>query len=72
MKHTFTLEYRQDNGWYVGQLREIPGVFSQGEAMEELEANVEDAYKLMFESVVRLGSDKEVNVQKDTLETPIH
>lgn len=46
MKHTFTLEYWQDDGWYVGKLQEIPGIFSQGETMEELEANIEDAYEL--------------------------
>jgi len=46
---TKTLEYWQDDGWYVGRLQEIPGVFSQGETMEELKANIEDAYELMME-----------------------
>ncbi len=49
MKHAFTLEYWQDDGWYVGKLQEIPGVFSQGETIEELEENIEDAYKLIME-----------------------
>ncbi len=49
MKHAFTLEYWQDDGWYVGRLQEIPGVFSQGETIEELEENIEDAYKLIME-----------------------
>ena len=48
MKHTFTLEYWQDDGWYVGKLKEIPGVFSQGETIKELEENIEDAYKLIM------------------------
>ncbi len=48
MKHIFTLEYWQDGGLYVGKLREIPGVFSQGETIEELEANIEDAYQLIM------------------------
>ncbi len=47
MKATFTLEYWVDDGWYVGRLREVPGVFSQGETLEELEENVRDAYQLM-------------------------
>ena len=34
MKHTFTLEYWHD-GWYVGKLREVPDVFSQGETIKE-------------------------------------
>jgi predicted RNase H-like HicB family nuclease len=43
----FTLEYWIEDGWYVGKLREVPGVFSQGETLEELEANVGDGYDLM-------------------------
>jgi len=45
----FTLEYWIDEGWYVGRLKEVPGVFSQGETLEELEENIRDAYKLMTE-----------------------
>ena len=48
MKKQFTLEYWIDDGWYVGKLLEVPGVFSQGETLEELEENVEDAYKMMI------------------------
>jgi len=49
MKRHFTLEYWIDNGWYVGKLKEIPGVFSQGETLDELEENIADAYQLMME-----------------------
>jgi predicted RNase H-like HicB family nuclease len=44
-----TLEYWQDKDWYVGRLRGVPGVFSQGRSLEELEANIADAYRLMLE-----------------------
>lgn len=44
----FTLEYWQDEGWFVGRLREVPGVFSQGETLKELEANIRDAYALVM------------------------
>lgn len=44
-----TLEYWQDDGWYVGRLREVPGVFSQGKSLEELEENIREAYQLMTE-----------------------
>jgi predicted RNase H-like HicB family nuclease len=46
---SFTLPYWSDDGWYVGRLKEVPGVFSQGETLEELEVNVRDAYRLMME-----------------------
>ena len=49
MERRFTLEYWQDEGWYVGKLKEVPGIFSQGETLEELEKNIRDAYQLMVE-----------------------
>ncbi len=50
MKRFFTLEYWRDDGWFVGKLKEIPGVFSQGETLEELKVNIVDAYQMMLES----------------------
>ena len=47
MRTRFTLEYWMDNGWFVGRLREVPGVFSQGKSLEELEVNIKDAYDMM-------------------------
>jgi predicted RNase H-like HicB family nuclease len=49
MLKDFTLEFWTDDGWLVGRLKEVPGVFSQGETMEELEENIRDAYHLMLE-----------------------
>jgi len=49
MLRHFTLEYWMDEGWYVGRLKEVPGVFSQGESLEELEENIKEAYQLMME-----------------------
>ncbi|KAF5412569.1 MAG: hypothetical protein C5S47_01075 [Candidatus Methanogasteraceae archaeon] len=48
MLRHFTLEYWIDERWYVGRLREVPGVFSQGESLEELEENIRDVYRLMI------------------------
>ncbi|MFC1817253.1 type II toxin-antitoxin system HicB family antitoxin [Thermodesulfobacteriota bacterium] len=45
-----TLEYWQDEEWFVGRLIEVPGVFSQGETLDELKKNIQDAYKLMLDS----------------------
>ena len=48
MKRFFTLEYWQDDGWYVGKLKEVPGVFSQGKTLDELKENVIDAYRMLL------------------------
>lgn len=58
MIRQFTLEYWIDDGWYVGRLEEVPGVFSQGESLEELEENIRDAYQLMM-------ADEEVTLRVD-------
>jgi predicted RNase H-like HicB family nuclease len=44
-----TLEYWRDDGWFVGQLREHPAVVSQGATLDELIANIHDAYALLNE-----------------------
>lgn len=46
MTHPFTLEYWRDKEWFVGRLVEVPSVFSQGESLEELQENIQDAYDL--------------------------
>lgn len=45
----FTLEYWVDEGWYVGRLKEVPGVFSQCKSLEKLEGNIQAAYHVMVE-----------------------
>ncbi|MGB9595983.1 MAG: type II toxin-antitoxin system HicB family antitoxin [Candidatus Poribacteria bacterium] len=58
----FTLEYWIDEGWYVGKLKGVPGVFSQGKTLEELEENIKDAYKLMIE-------DEEISLPSSEVQT---
>ncbi len=65
LKH-FTLEYWKDERWYVGRLKEVPGVFSQGESLEELEENIRDAYRLMMEEEITLQFEvesKEIGIE---------
>jgi predicted RNase H-like HicB family nuclease len=47
MRSRFTLEFWRDGEWYVGRLLEVPGVFSQGETLEDLCESIQDAYNLM-------------------------
>ena len=50
MPKTLTLEYWMEDGWFIGRLKELPSIFSQGETIEELEENIRDAYELMLET----------------------
>ena len=49
MERKFTLEYWIDDGCYVGRMKEVPGIFSQGETLKEFEENIADAYKMILE-----------------------
>lgn len=63
MLKNFTLEYWKDEGWFVGKLKEVPGVFSQGETLEELEENIKEVFSLMKQE-----SDEIPNLQIQTKE----
>ncbi len=52
----FTLEYWTDDGWFVGRLKEMPAVMSQGETLEELQTMIRDAYRLMVEDAAESTS----------------
>ena len=49
MSLRFQLEYWKDGSWFVGRLPQVPGVFSQGATLEELEENIRDAYRMMLD-----------------------
>ena len=57
MLKKFTLEYWREDDWFVGRLKEVPGVFSQGKTLAELEANIADAYALIREDEEPMGAD---------------
>lgn len=43
------LEYWKDRSWFLGRLPQVPGVFSQGATLEELEEHIRDAYRMMLD-----------------------
>lgn len=45
----YTLRYWIDDGWYVGQLAEVPEVISQAITLEELQENIKDAFAMVME-----------------------
>ena len=45
----YTLEYWREDDWFVGRIVEVPGLFSQGKSLDELEMNLYDAYYLMID-----------------------
>ncbi len=64
----FRLEYWKDGDWYVGRLPEVPGVFSQGASVTDLEENIRDAYRLMLDEQSPLPA--RVHVEVKEIEVP--
>ena len=69
MALNFTLDFWIEEGWYVGKLREVPGVFSQGKNLEELKTNIKDAYDLVMQETVPTPV-KEFETTELSLEIP--
>ncbi len=57
MKLTAIIE-KSNDGWYVGQIEEIPAAISQGKTVEEVKSNLLDALALLLE-VNRESTEKE-------------
>ena len=53
----FQMEYWKDGPWFLGRLPQIPGVFSQGATLLELEENLGDACRIMLEEQGSTPSD---------------
>lgn len=69
MIRNFTLDFWQDEGWYVGKLREVPGIFSQGESLEVLKQNIQDAYDLMMQETKQIPVE-DFNSTELTMDIP--
>lgn len=48
MKFTAIIE-KAENGWFVGQVEEIPAALAQGKTVEEVKENLLDALKLILD-----------------------
>ena len=49
MKRTFNAVIKQNDGWWIGWVQEIPGVNSQGKTRAELLKNLRSALKEALE-----------------------
>ena len=50
MKYTLVIKQGKD-GFLIGQLKELPAVFTQGLSVSELRENIADAVEMYFEDM---------------------
>ena len=48
MEKVITIEYWYDEGWYIGRLQDMPGIYNQGESLEQLGENIIKAYSSLY------------------------
>jgi predicted RNase H-like HicB family nuclease len=63
MKRNFTAVVKQDEGWWIGWIEEIPGVNSQGKTYVELLKNLRSALKEAVNMILLQGSNQGYNVK---------
>ena len=55
----FTLLIRQGKTQLIGQLKEIPGVLTQGQTVSEVKENIQDALALYLEDMREDDSEQD-------------
>jgi len=54
-----TVRIIKGNSFFIGKIKEIPGVLTQGKTIEEVKENIKDALKLYLEDMREDRSDEE-------------
>ena len=67
---SLTIDYWEDEGLYVGQLRELPNVLSQGKTLDELKENIRDAYELVVQESIERRRSNHAHVRSFPLCVP--
>ncbi len=49
MEQTFEVTIEKRDKWYIGWVDAIPGAFSQGKTIKEIEENLKEAVQLILE-----------------------
>ena len=50
MEQTFEATIEKRDKWYIGWVDAVPGAFSQGRTIKEVQENLEEAVRLILES----------------------
>ena len=66
MKYTLVVKQGQD-GFLIGQLKEIPAVFTQGLSISELKENIADALELYLEDMREIYQPEGVMINEEEM-----
>ena len=66
MKYTLVVKEGQ-NGFLIGQLKELPAVFTQGLTVSELKENIADVVDMYFEDMRERYTPQGVMLQEEEI-----
>ena len=66
MKYTLVIKEGK-NGFLIGQLKELPAVFSQGLTVSELKNNIADVIEMYFEDMRERYSPQGVMLKEEEI-----
>jgi len=66
MKYTLVIKQGKD-GFLIGQLKELPAVFTQGLTISELKENIADALELYLEDMREIYQPQGVMVDEEEI-----
>jgi predicted RNase H-like HicB family nuclease len=66
MKYTLVIKKGKD-GFLIGQLKELPAVFTQGLTISELKENIADALELYLEDMREIYQPQGVMVDEEEI-----
>jgi len=66
MKYTLVIKEGKD-GFLIGQLKELPAVFSQGLTIAELKTNIADVIEMYFEDMRERYSPQGVMIKEEEI-----
>ncbi len=72
MEQTFEATIEKRDKWYIGWVDAVPGAFSQGKTIKEVEANLKESVQLILESQRELrGSGQASEVLKRKIQVRV-
>ena len=48
MEHHFTAIFKEEEGWFIAWVEELPGVNTQGKTLKETKENLKEALQLIL------------------------
>ncbi|MFM7368361.1 MAG: type II toxin-antitoxin system HicB family antitoxin [Sphaerospermopsis kisseleviana] len=71
LKYSVTLYPDAEQGGYVAEIKDLPGCLTQGETLEEIITNINEARELWIETAYEAGDNIPLPSEKNIINDPL-